>query len=185
MGRADIVIALVKSGLSYVEAGRRVGVTKGAVAGLVYRWRHPWVPKKRDWSVDRRADDWSVVLVEPWAERKARLAKERTVDIAAIRILPEPDHDVMEDPLDPEWRARVDRMAVHVVRLMDNGPPKKKLPMTAIEEEVLALHNAGHAVGDIDRIRERKNTESILTNLRYKGHLPRTPRRGRKRVAGE
>lgn len=60
-------------GLSYTAIARRMGLTRGAVSGKIWRGEQPASEKERR---DPEAA-WDHKLFELWAERKARLAGER------------------------------------------------------------------------------------------------------------
>lgn len=66
---AELITHLKQSGLSYSQIAKRVGTTKGGVAGILFRARNPELHRER-------SDLWTEArLTEKWENRKRRLAK--------------------------------------------------------------------------------------------------------------
>lgn len=67
------LMAMIDSGVSYGSAGKKLGLTRGAVAGIIYRIRHPDADVKRDRrKLDGARDLWSESrLTERWSDRKS------------------------------------------------------------------------------------------------------------------
>lgn len=65
--RQSSALTLIDSGLTYTQAARAMGVSKGTIAGLVHRSRHPKdrkprsTPKSAYWDESR--------LTQKWADR--------------------------------------------------------------------------------------------------------------------
>lgn len=69
-------MAMIAAGMSYEKAGSRFGLTRGMVAGIIHRMRHPESGRDRRkievdqglWTEER--------LTEKWAHRKLRRQRE-------------------------------------------------------------------------------------------------------------
>jgi hypothetical protein len=70
------VLSLVAKGIPYAVIGERVGKSKSAIAGIVYRHRKPYVPTGTK-GHPRINDLWTEErLTEKWADRKKRGSSE-------------------------------------------------------------------------------------------------------------
>lgn len=80
----DEVLALIDRGVSYQRVGKKFGLTKGMVAGIVHRARHPNEERDRhkakmleSGKVGRQFDRWTDArLTETWENRKLRRIRE-------------------------------------------------------------------------------------------------------------
>lgn len=65
-----LVLSMNAAGYPYRQIAIRLGITKGAVAGIIHRHKHPTE------KVERHPDLWTEArLTEKWENRKRRLAK--------------------------------------------------------------------------------------------------------------
>ncbi len=74
----DELMALIEDGMSYEKAGAKFGLTRGMVAGIVYRIRHPDAEQKRGRrKLDSAHERWTEArLTERWECRKLRRTRE-------------------------------------------------------------------------------------------------------------
>jgi hypothetical protein len=70
------LMALIEGGMSYEKAGAQFGLTRGMVAGIVYRVRHPDADHMRR-KLDSAKHLWTEArLTEKWEHRKLRRQRE-------------------------------------------------------------------------------------------------------------
>jgi transposase len=71
--------ALIASGYTYEEAGKKFGISRSAASGIIFRNSPEKVVARRapQSRGKNQTSHWDEVLFEPWEQRKARLARER------------------------------------------------------------------------------------------------------------
>lgn len=72
----DELAACKRAGLSHTKTAKRLGISRGAVSGKIWRQQNPKVQKL---GLRVKEDCWERKLFEPYSVRKARLAAEGRV----------------------------------------------------------------------------------------------------------
>lgn len=69
---------LIQEGMSYTKIGEKLGISRSAVSGKVFRMKNPEQPTRP--SLKKAEISWDRRVFETWGERKRRLARERGND---------------------------------------------------------------------------------------------------------
>jgi hypothetical protein len=71
------LLDMISEGVSYANAGAKFGLTRGMVAGIIYRHRYPDAQRERR-VMDSAKELWTEArLTEKWEHRKLRRVRER------------------------------------------------------------------------------------------------------------
>lgn len=77
MSTKEQLLAMISDGVSYAKAGAQLGLTRGMVAGIIHRHRHPDAGHYRR-IMDSAKERWTEArLTEKWEHRKLRRVRER------------------------------------------------------------------------------------------------------------
>lgn len=78
---------------------------------------------------------------------------------------------MIDDPLSPEWRRRVDT-AARLFPIEGPAPGRSKPPLSAMQQQIYSLYESGLPMAEIaDKVgTTRKSVNAAIQNIRVKGY---------------